>query len=380
MRALELTAFICIFQVTVGFVFPISRTQCSFPVSVWSSSDNEAERLKSEARELREQVRNLEKSITRRKQDDVSPSTETTRKSLRDKTVLVAGANGRLGSMVCRYLLRNHPSTQVVAAVHYVGENSPTSRGYGRLSYEVGAEDGVGSIGPAWSADERTASFEYDANSMEDYNLRNLRIVECEFLDPVQCRTVVEGCDSVIWCATDFNGNAPRAVASLNIAFLFRAVTRPSKGCVEVDGLRNLLSALKYEKREREQNGGMEKIRSHPTSVVHVSMVPRTFSNVETPLGSFWSIKEQSEQVVRDEFPSLSSAILQFGQFEDNFVDENLDVLFEHIENPAWIGDAFQPADLKRINRRDAARAVVDALLNDELMGKTNHVWTDTRV
>jgi len=380
MRALELTAFICIFQVTVGFVFPISRTQCSFPVSVWSSSDNEAERLKSEARELREQVRNLEKSITRRKQDDVSPSTETTRKSLRDKTVLVAGANGRLGSMVCRYLLRNHPSTQVVAAVHYVGENSPTSRGYGRLSYEVGAEDGVGSIGPAWSADERTASFEYDANSMDDYNLRNLRIVECEFLDPVQCRTVVEGCDSVIWCATDFNGNAPRAVASLNIAFLFRAVTRPSKGCVEVDGLRNLLSALKYEKREREQNGGMEKIRSHPTSVVHVSMVPRTFSNVETPLGSFWSIKEQSEQVVRDEFPGLSSAILQFGQFEDNFVDENLDVLFEHIENPAWIGDAFQPADLKRINRRDAARAVVDALLNDELMGKTNHVWTDTRV
>jgi hypothetical protein len=64
--------------------------------------------------------------------------------------------------------------------VHVVGENSETSRGYGRLAYEVGAEDGRGSIGPAWSAEERTATFEFDEEIMTPYNLQKLRIVECE--------------------------------------------------------------------------------------------------------------------------------------------------------------------------------------------------------
>jgi hypothetical protein len=87
--------------------------------------------------------------------------------------VLVVGANGRLGSMVTRYILRNHPEVkEVVAAVHYVGQ--ATSRGWGRLSYEVGAEDGQGYIGSAWSPEEeRNARFEY-TEAMKDYNLQNL--------------------------------------------------------------------------------------------------------------------------------------------------------------------------------------------------------------
>eukprot|EP00978_Attheya_sp_CCMP212_P033978 scaffold140115_cov44-Attheya_sp.AAC.5 len=136
--------------------------------------------------------------------------------------------------MVCWHILRNNPDTEVVAAVHYVGEESFTSRGYGRLSYEVGAEDGAGSIGSAWSAEDRVATFEY-VDEMKDYNLRNL--VEVELLDPVQCETICEGVDSVVWCATDVNANQPRAVSGLNVAFLFRAEADPTKGRVEIEGL-----------------------------------------------------------------------------------------------------------------------------------------------
>ena len=57
-----------------------------------------------------------------------------------NKRVLILGANGRLGSMVTRHLLRTHgkETKEVLAAVHFVGQ--ATTRGYGRLSwYEVGA-------------------------------------------------------------------------------------------------------------------------------------------------------------------------------------------------------------------------------------------------
>lgn len=122
-----------------------------------SSSDDEAERLRARAEELREQVRQLEETFgnepCRPNQPKYvpPPPVEELKEgevSLRNKRVLVVGANGRVGSMVCLYFLRNHPKTEVVAAVHYVGENSPTQRRYGRLSYEVGAEDGVGTIRP----------------------------------------------------------------------------------------------------------------------------------------------------------------------------------------------------------------------------------------
>jgi len=197
--------------------------------------EREAERLKQQAAKLRQQIRDAEAALgpDRGRGQQVPPETNKPEPavavlqqgmSLRNKRVLVAGANGRLGSMVCRYLLREYGSVlkEVVAAVHVVGENSPTARGYGRLAYEVGAEDGVGSIGPAWSSEDRVQTFEYSGEIMGDYNLNKMRIVECELLDPVQCASIVEDVDCVIWCATDFNGNTPRAVSGLNIAFLFQ--------------------------------------------------------------------------------------------------------------------------------------------------------------
>eukprot|EP00547_Thalassionema_nitzschioides_P002825 CAMPEP_0194222380 /NCGR_PEP_ID=MMETSP0156-20130528/32812_1 /TAXON_ID=33649 /ORGANISM="Thalassionema nitzschioides, Strain L26-B" /LENGTH=388 /DNA_ID=CAMNT_0038953147 /DNA_START=12 /DNA_END=1175 /DNA_ORIENTATION=- len=348
-----------------------------------SSNDDDAAELQAQANELREKIREMEEALgdsrvnRNYEYQPVEPSVydEDEDISLKGKTVLVAGANGRLGSMVCRYLLRNYPQTKVVAAVHYIGENSPTSRGYGRLSYEVGAEDGAGSIGAAWSAEDRTASFQY-VDEMKDYNLQNLRVIDVEFLDPVQCSTVVDGVDSVVWCATDFNGNQPRAVSGLNFAFLFRAVTVPDKGRVEVEGLRNILGTLKNAKQSKgwSDDNGLQPIagrttiteskgKTEPINVVLVSVAPDIFEDFETPFGTFKDQKRQGEDLLKNEFPSLSFTILQMGQYSDNFVDENLEILMKEKESRP---DGDITKDRRKINRRDAAKAVVEALENKE--------------
>lgn len=347
-----------------------------------SAPDNsEADRLYQQAEQLREQIRSMEEQLgdTRPRNyevEPVEPDPIETGPCLKGKRVMVVGANGRLGSMVCRYLLRNHPQTQVVAQVHYVGEDSPTSRGYGRLAYEVGAEDGIGTQGPAWSGDDRTATFQF-ADYMKDYNLQNLRIVECELLDPVQCMTVTEGCDAVVWCATDFNGNTPRAVSGLNVAFLFRALADPDKGRVEVEGLQNMLGALKNAKQEKRIRTGKAPVNDCVNFVL-VSAAPNAFEDYETPYGSFKGIKRQGENMLKEDFPSLSHTILQMGSFDDNFVEENMDVFLEEATSEPS-DEIDEEKAQRRINRRDAAKAAVQALTSDGITGKTVEVWTALR-
>lgn len=351
--------------------------------------EEEAERLNKQAETLRRQIRDMEKTLaTSREQRQISnasPSLENNSDNddddaeegvmtLRNKRVLVAGANGRLGSMVCRHLLRSHPEIgEVVAAVHVVSERSPTARGYGRLSYEVGAEDGVGNIGPAWSsAEERVATFRYDDASMAGYNLNKLRIVECELLDPVECASVCEGVDAMIWCATDFNGNTPRAVSGLNVAFLFRAFASPTKGRVEIEGLQNMLGALKLARQEKSR--GIDKPKKNdPVNVVLVSMTPDAFGDYETPFGEFNALKRQAEEMLRTDFPSLTATVLQMGQYDDNFVPEGQEVMLQN--DPLFDGKR----KIRLINRRDAAKAAVEALLNPEVFGSTVQVYTATR-
>jgi hypothetical protein len=309
--------------------------------------------------------------------------------------------------MVTRYLLRNHPEVkEVLAAVHYVGEAS--TRGYGRLSYEVGAEDGVGTIGAAWSED-RNAYFEY-SDEMKDYNLNKLRVVDVELLDPVQVQTITEGVDSVIWCATDFDGNTPKAVASLDFAFLFRAVAAPTKGRCEIEGLVNVLGALKQAKQdrmrvrrltmnqERDASGRSSSVgdvsvapssslddENDPTSFVLVSSAPGALGNYETPFGEFNGLKRQGEGIVRNDFPSLTHTILQMSCFDDNFVQESLDLQYIFDDGTEDKKDISQDETRtversnRRINRRDAARAAVEALLDEKLADETAEVWTDTR-
>jgi hypothetical protein len=373
------------------------------PTSLFSSlspqppqpdENNEAARLKAKAKELREEIQKLEDALgaqdrPRNNNDLYRPvqtavaEQEETGMSLRKKRILVLGANGRVGSMVCRYLLRNHPEIEeLVAAVHYVGENSPTARGYGRLSYEVGAEDGVGTIGPAWSADDRTATFRF-SDEMKDYNLNKIRVVPVELLDPVQCNTITEGVDSIIYCATDFNGNTPRAVSGLNVAFLFRAIADPNKGRVEIEGLRNILGGLKnnlqskaWNEREGLQTafGGTKSVTNDPINVVLVSTAPHAFQDFETPFGTFNGLKREGEDILKNEFPSLTYTILQMARYDDNFVEESLDITL--LEQSIGDEDEINKESRRRINRRDAARAAANALTNEALVGKSVQVWT----
>jgi Predicted nucleoside-diphosphate sugar epimerases len=363
--------------------------------------EEEAKRLLEKAKMLREQISNMEQSLglredrsTRgnRNEEYIPPSlplqeTQSSGPSpLKNKTVLVVGANGRLGSMVTRYLLRQHPEVkEVLAAVHYVGD--ATTRGYGRLSYEVGAEDGRGTIGPAWSAEDRDAYFEYADDYMKDYNLGKLRVVEVELLDPQQCRTITDGVDCVIWCATDFDGNRPRAIASLNLAFLFRAVADPTKGRVEIEGLMNILGGLKQSKqdelRKRRlvegmmdnelQNAG----RKGPANFVLVSTAPEALGNFETPFGEFNGLKRQGEKIVKEDFPSLTHAILQMSRYDDNFVEESLTLNYHReVINNGNDPTSSTEMSKRRINRRDAARAAVEALVDENLLDQTVQVWT----
>ena len=371
-----------------GSIFPRAEPHL---FSSSNDAEEEAARLRAEAEKMREQIREMEKNLGERRKNMPPPSQEKVEvkeepiiegRSLKNKRVLVCGANGRVGSMVCRYLLRNYPEIkEVVAAVHYVGE--ATSRGYGRLSYEVGAEDGVGTLGAAWSED-RNAYFEY-SDEMKDYNLSKLRVMEVELLDPVQCQTITEDVDSVIWCATDFNGNAPRAVSGLNMAFLFRAVASPTKGRVEIEGLQNILGALKLAKQDKvrrnaltsnNNNNGSSSLDgpNDPVSFVLLSTAEGAFTNFETPFGEFNGLKRQGEHMLRTDFPSLTHCIIQMGKYEDNFVDEGLDLLLdtENKEDP-------EVKRTRRINRRDVARAVSDALVDDSLVGKTVEMWTACR-
>ena len=385
-------------------ISPTRTRRChAAPASIPNMTSNnnkedsdEAARLRQKAEELREQIRKMEASLgDARRRSPEPPSQQPPRQSARTleqetassldgKRVLVVGANGRLGSMVCRYLLRTYPNTQVVAAVHVVSENSSTARGYGRLSYEVGAEDGIGRIGPAWRSDDnddRTATFEY-SEEMKNYNLQNLRVMEVELLDPLACQTVTEGIDSVIYCATDFNGNTPRAVSGLNVAFLFRAVADPLKGRVEIEGLRNILGGLKQNKRNA--SGALDAIlgkesantptssSNDPIEFVLVSAAPQAYQDFETPFGTFNGLKREGEQLLQEEFPSLTYTILQMGRYEDNFVEESLEILMDE-------DGTSQDAVKRRINRRDAARAAVDALTDENAKGKTLQVWTALR-
>ena len=206
-------------------------------------------------------------------------------------------------------------------------------------------------------------------------------------------------CDCIIWCATDFNGNKPRAVASLDVALLFRAFSRPTKGRVEVEGLQNMLGALKRvkqdaqwtkqqqqqlasgrdsAKRDEEERKQKEKKNDFPIDFVLVSISPEAYPDFETPFGSFSGIKQQGEDIIRNDFPSLSHTVLQFGRFDDNFVAEGLDV---HVEDVGVSLEKKSPENRKRrrINRRDAARFAVEALLNKDLEGKTVQVWTDPK-
>ena len=121
-------------------------------------------------------------------------------------TIAVAGANGRVGSMVCRELLRKHKQVTVRALVRSA---SDPYQGYGRLSYEVGAEDGKMELRPAWQINEDgvmgAASIEFDEDVQGGYGLDRLEIRECELRYKRDVDDALADVDAVIYCASAFN-------------------------------------------------------------------------------------------------------------------------------------------------------------------------------
>ena len=127
-----------------------------------------------------------------------------------------------------------------------------------------------------------------------------------------------------------------------------------------------------------------------PTSFVLVSAAPTALKNFETPFGEFNGIKRQGEGIVKNDFPSLSHTVLQLGKFDDNFVEESLELLYDdEVPLPKMGDNGEEEEDMdkegkyerskRKINRRDAAKAAVDALLDENLEGNTVEVWTALR-
>jgi len=177
----------------------------------------------------------------------------------------------------------------------------------------------------------------------------------------------------------------------LNVAFLFRAVTDPTKGRVEVEGLQNMLGALKTARQDALQRrrvmGGYDTSETStattvatvtkPVDILLVSVSPDALEDFETPFGTFYDQKRQGENMIPNEFPSLRYTTLQFGKYEDNFVGEDLELQFETVDSKQGNAEKEVPKGKRRINRRDAARAVAEALTRPELQGQKVEVWTD---
>jgi len=91
--------------------------------------------------------------------------------------------------------------------------------------------------------------------------------------------------------------------------------------------------------------------------------------------------------MVKD-FPSISYTILQMGKYDDNFVEESQELQYAEAEDDTEVVDGVVSVKeessnkngiQKRINRRDAARAAVEALTNEEIDGKKVQVYTAER-
>ena len=136
--------------------------------------------------------------------------------------MVVAGANGRVGSMVCRHLLRTQPGVRVRALVR----SADRTEDYARLSYEVGAEEARYALRPAWSlAPEEDGGglawptqAQFDPQIQGDYGLERLELVPCELRHEDDLKAALRGADAMIYCATDFSAGRRRIPQQLDNA------------------------------------------------------------------------------------------------------------------------------------------------------------------
>jgi nucleoside-diphosphate-sugar epimerase len=334
-------------------------------------------------------------------------------------TVVVAGANGRVGSRVVTELLRKHPKVKVRGLVRSAQDISS----YERLSYEVGAEDGKGTLRPALQLGEGgflpAAELEFDENVMGSYGLDRLDIRECELRHRPDVREALAGADCVIYCATTFGEGRTRLPEQLDdfnrgVAqfgtnlFELRlpgfgppeksdaAARRESaKGrTADVEGLQNVLLALAVERKRRadlRKLSGLGAADYEELTPVVVASASAALGYQEDSDGSpremeFGYRKRMGEEAVRVsglDHVILRSAELDQLRLEEGLAVQNCDGVVAEAMTGAGAGSAGVADKEKKYNRihpRDLARVLVACLFPDAQRegGSTVEVWTES--
>jgi len=165
--------------------------------------------------------------------------------SLKGATILVCGANGFVGSRVVRNLLRMPDGP---AEVRAVVRDAGKLESFSRLSYEIGAEEGKGTISPVWVT--RDVSFE-GTEEMKGYGLGKVKVLSGDLLDSAFVKDAVSGCDSVVYCAVpDSNPLASLAPDALFKKLLGSRDTMVD-GSVEAEGVQLVATSLSMELKRR---------------------------------------------------------------------------------------------------------------------------------
>mmetsp|Transcript_26096 Transcript_26096/g.43103 ORF Transcript_26096/g.43103 Transcript_26096/m.43103 type:complete len:651 (+) Transcript_26096:6-1958(+) len=334
-------------------------------------------------------------------------------------TVVVAGANGRVGSKVVTELLRKHSKVRVRALVRSVDR----IEGYEKLSFEVGAEDGRMDIRAAWEWREQGGLLqgqrsEFDTATQGSYGLDRLEVLECELRYRPDVAKALAGADCVIYCATTFDegrtrlperfDNFNRAAAALGAdLFEFRlpgfgrqrddesaARSESSAGkTADEDGVRIVLEELKRELARRSRiaqlTGGSSadalsgSVWPVPTPfVLASSSAALAYDDANALVGQaelqeteFGYRKRMAEAAARAS--GMMSVIIRPAMLDELRVEEGLQVESQAgVVAEALVGKAeggADPAGVKddqlrknRIHPRDVARVLVACLFGVE--------------
>ena len=256
--------------------------------------------------------------------------------SLQGCEVLVSGGNGRLGSQVVRELLRRGASVRATI------RSSDNVRDWERLSYEVGAEEGIGDIQAPWV---RKSVEMRSTDRMGKYGLGRLTVIECDLLDEEALSKALRGVDTVIWCATGFNGGVPKFSAPevLTADALFavtdglflrerrardaaraESAARRLEGTVDVDGLAMAARLMTQEARRASLVGkGPASLRSQGDTRARlpqflcVSARDGALPYDKFPPGTVEKFKRTGEQALFKNGPS-DAVVVRFSSFAFN--------------------------------------------------------------
>ena len=353
---------------------------------------SDADDLLAEAERLRREAAALEATLPKREPVG-RPEFVDEAPSYDGATIVVTGANGRLGSAVASELLERGASVRCII-------RSSEPEAYGRLSYEVGAESLVGTIeapwilrdtsqgGPLFDSPATYAAPEDDSladTSDADYaamtpfgqnqvvaaraarRLRRLEMRVADLRDPGAVAAALAGADSVVYCATSYEGTS-ETVASDGADALLREAGRlfelrlprldkvkearasdDAAGSADVEGVESAAAALEVV---------LRRSPPRPNRPLAFLLVSAT-AGFDAKYPPFAKRKREAEAALRDvavDADWAGAAARRLPPLDD----------FKP-RAPGSVVPAGPPARLRPANRRDVADAVCDALLDPEL-------------